>query len=78
MANRVFDLVDVNRDGIVTDEEYNETIKRITDKKNLDEAIKFLFQIYDTDGTCTIMDFQYINGCSKLKIITHYNFLHVC
>ena len=55
MANRTFDQFDLNRDGIVTDEEYNETLKKITDKKNLDEAIKFLFQIIDADGKYNTM-----------------------
>ncbi len=38
-----------NNDGKVDLDEYTETLRKLSDNNN-DEAIKFLFRVYDADG----------------------------
>ena len=49
-ADRIFTIFDQNEDGNISLDEYTEILRRITNRNNLDEAIRFLFKIYDTDG----------------------------
>ena len=51
IADRIFTIFEQNEDGNISVDEYTETLRRITNKDNLDEAIRFLFKIYDANGT---------------------------
>ena len=40
-----------NEDGCLSFDEYTENVRKITNKDDPDESIRFLFRIFDIDGT---------------------------
>ena len=50
-SNRIFKVFDQNGDGEICIDEYSEVMKRLT-SSNPEEAIDFLFRIFDSDGKC--------------------------
>ena len=50
LKNRIFTIFDQNEDGSLSFDEYTENVRKITNKDDPDESIRFLFRIFDIDG----------------------------